>query len=163
MNLDDYQVKAMETAVYPNVGNNIFYPILGLIGEFGEVIEAKQTGASHEHLLSEFGDVLWYISRVCTELGIKLSDVSIARDIDDPIVVLCKLAEMTKKVMRDSNSEVTPLHIEKYKPLLSVIFMELQRQVATANSTIEQICVLNIEKLLDRKARNKLKGSGDTR
>lgn len=163
MKLDDYQIKAMETAVYPNVGNNIFYPILGLIGEFGEVLEAKLLGTSRDDLLSELGDVGWYISRVCTELGIKLSDVSTTQDVEDPTLVLCRLAEITKKVMRDNNSEVTSVHVEKYKPLLAIMFMELQRQVAAADSTIEEICELNIQKLFDRKERNKLQGSGDHR
>ncbi len=163
MNLDEYQIAAMETAVYPNVGNNIFYPILGLIGEFGEVLEAIQTGASREDILSELSDVTWYISRVCTELGIKLSEVSDCREIEDPTIVLCRLAEITKKVMRDSNSEVTDVHTQKYKPLLSKIFFELQRRIKEAESTIEEICELNIKKLADRKKRNKLKGSGDNR
>lgn len=163
MNLNEYQIKAMETAVYPNVGNNIFYPILGLIGEFGEVLEATQTGASKDDLLSELSDVAWYISRVCTELDIKLSEVANSREVEDPVLVLCRLAEMTKKVMRDNNSEVTDAHIQKYKPLLSKIFFELQRRITESGSTIEEICDLNIKKLAGRKKRNKLQGSGDNR
>ena len=38
MNFDEYQVRARQTAVYRNLGNNITYPTLGLCGEAGEVV-----------------------------------------------------------------------------------------------------------------------------
>lgn len=39
MDFSEYQLKAGETAVYPNIGNNLAYPTLGLCGEAGEVAE----------------------------------------------------------------------------------------------------------------------------
>ena len=36
---DLYQDKSEETAVYPNKGDNLYYPALGLAGEAGEVCE----------------------------------------------------------------------------------------------------------------------------
>ena len=35
--LDRYQEEAWETAIYPDKGNNLYYPALGLVGEAGEV------------------------------------------------------------------------------------------------------------------------------
>ena len=35
--LDYYQDMALGTAIYPNKGNNPFYPTLGLCGESGEL------------------------------------------------------------------------------------------------------------------------------
>ena len=39
MLLSDYQSRSRATAVYPQVGDNILYPTLGLCGEAGEVAE----------------------------------------------------------------------------------------------------------------------------
>ena len=39
MEFDLYQIKARETALYPNLGSNNIYPTLGLVGEAGEVAE----------------------------------------------------------------------------------------------------------------------------
>ena len=37
MNFNEYQEEAAKTAVYPDIGNNLWYPGLGLGGEAGEV------------------------------------------------------------------------------------------------------------------------------
>ena len=39
MRFSEYQKTARKTAIYPNRGNNIAYPTLGLAGESGEVAE----------------------------------------------------------------------------------------------------------------------------
>jgi hypothetical protein len=39
MDFNEYQKKAKETAVYPRIGSNYMYPLLGLVGEAGEVAE----------------------------------------------------------------------------------------------------------------------------
>ena len=35
----EYQKNARETAVYPDIGNNFVYPVLGISGEAGEIAE----------------------------------------------------------------------------------------------------------------------------
>lgn len=82
MNFDDYQKKSRETAIYPNLGNNFIYPVLGLVGEAGEVAEkvkkvlrdkgGKLDEETKEEIVKELGDVLWYISNLATELGLSL-------------------------------------------------------------------------------------------
>ena len=37
LSFSEYQEKAKETALYPNVGSNPYYPTLGLTGEAGEI------------------------------------------------------------------------------------------------------------------------------
>ncbi len=86
MDFKTYQKKARETAKYPNLGSNNIYPTLGLVGEAGEVAEKvkkvirdKKGVFDDESILGikkELGDVLWYISNLCTELNLDLEDVA---------------------------------------------------------------------------------------
>ena len=84
-NLDDYQQRVMQTAIYPQeVG--LVYTILGLASEAGEVagkykkIIRDKNGIideeAREMFISEVGDVLWYVAAVAKELGVNLSYVS---------------------------------------------------------------------------------------
>ena len=87
MDFDLYQIKARETALYPNLGSNNIYPTLGLVGEAGEVAEkvkkvlrdknGKFDIESKVAIKKELGDVLWYLSNLCTELNLSLNDVAI--------------------------------------------------------------------------------------
>ena len=85
MDFNEYQEKAWKTAIYPNKGNNLIYPVLGLGGETGEVLEKIKkimrdeknqiSEKKKEELKKELGDVLWYLSSICKELNITLNDV----------------------------------------------------------------------------------------
>ena len=86
MNFEAYQLKARETALYPNFGSNIIYPTLGLVGEAGEVAEKVKKvlrdkegifdESSKESIKKELGDVLWYISNLCSEFNFSLDDIA---------------------------------------------------------------------------------------
>lgn len=85
MEFNEYQNKAWETAIYPNKGNNLVYPMLGLGGESGEVLEKMKkiirdenqtiTDEKKEELKKELGDVFWYLAAICKELGVPLEEV----------------------------------------------------------------------------------------
>lgn len=87
MNLNDYQRLARETAVYPNVGSNLTYAVLGLVGEAGEIanklkkVQRDDGGSLTEdrrhQLADELGDVLWYVAAVAWELGLSLNTVAV--------------------------------------------------------------------------------------
>ncbi len=82
----EYQEKAKLTAKYPVIGHAVIYPTLGLTNEAGEVsgkikkIFRDKEGIISESdraaLLSELGDVLWYIAQVSTELGLSLDEIA---------------------------------------------------------------------------------------
>ena len=86
MNFDKYQEACRETAQYPNRGNNYVYPVLGICGESGEVAEKikkiirDKNGIINEQdrkeICKELGDVMWYISATCDEVGLKLDIVA---------------------------------------------------------------------------------------
>jgi len=85
MDFTEYQKKASSTAQYPDKGNNVYYPVLGLCGESGEVAEKiKKVMRDHGgefsdnkkmELGKELGDVLWYIAALATELGLDMGDI----------------------------------------------------------------------------------------
>ena len=87
MDFKTYQKNARETAQYPNLGSNIIYQTLGLVGEAGEVAEKLKKVIRDKNgifddkskigIKRELGDVLWYISNLCTELDFKLEDVAL--------------------------------------------------------------------------------------
>lgn len=87
MEFNEYQKKAKETAIYPKVGENYIYPVLGLCGEAGEVAEKiKKIFRDDKGVLTEerkgiikkeLGDVLWYLSQVAEELGLSLDEVAL--------------------------------------------------------------------------------------
>ena len=96
----EYHKLIDETAAYPDVGNNIVYPALGLAGEAGEVAnKVKKLWRDHEvtgqkqlftvhadpdrklmrlelrdKIMSEIGDCLWYLDALATELGTTLEE-----------------------------------------------------------------------------------------
>jgi len=92
MNFNDYQKKAFKTAQYPQKGDNLIYPTLGLVGEAGEFadkikkywrnsekLELKSEDLSAgqiEALCLELGDKLWYIAVLATELNVSLDDIA---------------------------------------------------------------------------------------
>ena len=87
MDFKTYQKKARETAQYPNLGENNIYPTLGLVGEAGEVAEKvkkvirDKNGIFDEEsknaIKKELGDVLWYLSNLCTEFKFNMDDVAL--------------------------------------------------------------------------------------
>lgn len=84
--LDDYQNKALETAIYPGKQSfaGLVYTVLKLNGEAGEVAEKVGKIIRDDKfivkepllLILELGDVLWYIAACANELGFTLSDVA---------------------------------------------------------------------------------------
>ena len=86
MLLSDYQARSRRTATYPDAGENIVYPTLGLAGEAGEVAEKVKKllrddgGVLSEErraaLAAELGDVLWYVAQVATEAGLDLEEIA---------------------------------------------------------------------------------------
>jgi len=122
--IDQYQTLATKSAIYPGRGTplGLAYVALKMNGEAGEFAEHvgkamrdDNYGQVFEHrgdelfgsqllperrelLIKEIGDVLWYLSAACNELGISLSDAAVTN--------LRKLADRTERdALRGSGDE----------------------------------------------------------
>ncbi len=86
LTFSEYQEKAKETALYPNVGKNPYYPSLGLAGEAGEIANKVKKimrdkndqidDETREDIKKELGDVLWYVSAVAGEFGLDMGEIA---------------------------------------------------------------------------------------
>ena len=83
LNLYEYQLKAVKTAVYPKK-YNISYPALGLAEEAGEVAgkiakmmrDDIQLADQKQKIEAEMGDVLWMLAALAYDCGISLQNVA---------------------------------------------------------------------------------------
>lgn len=83
--LNEYQQRALETAVYPQ-DKKIIYPTLGLVGEAGEVAEKvkkvlrdNNQDFDDEHrkaIALELSDVMWYCATLANDLGYTLQEIA---------------------------------------------------------------------------------------
>lgn len=81
-----YHHEAWATAMYPNKGTDLSYPVLGLNGEAGEVAEKVKKvmrdkngvvdDETRDAIVIELGDVIWYVNAICHTLGVHLGDVA---------------------------------------------------------------------------------------
>ena len=81
-----YQRESRKTWSAIRTDHNIVYPPRGLTNEAGEVAgKVKKifrdrggqiSDADREALKGELGDVLWYLTQICTELDLTLAEVA---------------------------------------------------------------------------------------
>ena len=89
MDIIDFQIYQRESRKTWNLietNHPIVYPTLGLANEAGEVAgKVKKifrdkggfiSDADRQALKQELGDVLWYLTQICTELGLTLEEVA---------------------------------------------------------------------------------------
>ncbi len=82
---NDYQTGALRTAIYPNMGSNFVYPVLGLVGEAGEVADKLKkvirdndgvlTDPVRDAVAKELSDVAWYLAVLAYELDYNLDEI----------------------------------------------------------------------------------------
>lgn len=82
MNIDNYQKLAARTRVIRGYTEDLTHSSMGVVGEFGELINKIKKLVYHKHenivpeIIEELGDCLWYIADIATTLGVDLSFVT---------------------------------------------------------------------------------------
>jgi len=90
MTFEEYQTESKKTAIYPKQDGSLnyplTYPIMGMLSEAGEVAgkvkkAIRDNGGvideeRKQDLAAEVGDVLWYMTQICTELGLSLDEIA---------------------------------------------------------------------------------------
>lgn len=82
----DYQAQSRKTWNVIPMNHPIVYPTMGLVNEAGELagkikkIFRDKQGIigedDREALKGELGDILWYLTQICSELDLSLSEVA---------------------------------------------------------------------------------------
>lgn len=191
MLLIDYIQKSGETAIYPDIGNNIQYPALGLCGEATELLEKtvehgwSKCADKMQDIIAECGDVMWYHAALIREMGFdndesieRLGEVSFAPSLAHRptyifphtegttsaavaiTIYAGKVAEAAKKIQRDGMSQ--KLRGKMLYALKGVLWY-LSCFLSPLGVPMVKVAEMNIEKLMSRKERNVLQGSGDNR
>ena len=162
--LDNYQNQAMTLAVYRG-DVRIAYPTLGLIEEVGELLECATDNS--ELLVKEMGDVMWYASAVCSDLGIKLSEawkepkVQLIPDVEALYKNAFRCAGRVKKILRGDDGREDK--VKEVRGLVGDIVRRIEVLAGQYGSSLQEVCETNLDKLFDRKDRGVLRGDGDNR
>lgn len=190
MNLYEYQEKARSTAMYlDRQSTAMIYPALGIIGECGEVAEKikkmirddnwEMTKERKNDIKKELGDCCWYLANICCDTNHDLSMMydmrghSILQKVRSLIIQrivlhMSRHAIGLATALEDwcYSKDCRPSERDRYTEIphhLSHIITCIEEIGRRCDFTLEDICVSNIEKLLSRKSRGTLKGSGDNR
>ncbi len=83
---ETYQTESRKTWGVIPMNHPIVYPTMGLVNEAGEVAgkikkifrdkEGQISEEDRQALKKELGDVLWYLTQICTELDLTLEEVA---------------------------------------------------------------------------------------
>ena len=177
MNFKEYQTESRKTALYPNLNLSIEYPLMGLMGEFGELSEKfKKVLRDNKGVMSpdridgiinEASDILWYLFQIYSESGIDFE-----KEYTEKQLSMEQKSSLLNLLvaMHCSISDIAIFCVSKNKVLLSCITDPANSLVACVkcvclmcNTTIENVMDYNIKKLKDRLDRNVIRGDGDKR
>jgi len=186
MNFSFYQQEAMKTALYPNIGNNILYPMLGLMGEAGEVSgkiskiirddNGILTPDRRSTIRDELGDILWFIATVCQEANLDMGALYLLAQSSDTNLKSDTLFKLNFTLFQQVSHMSILIEQSLYMPLKEnvdpldplgadmVSLLTIMIGICMACSLdIEQVAQKNLEKLASRQARGVICGDGDER
>lgn len=163
--LSEYKKDALSTAFYPNIGENILYPIIAVFEESGELIEKLEESAPPKDIAKELGDILWYCAMIFHELDedfvFKIEKGYLTTD--KLMTHNCRIAGIIKKSQRDENGVLVDNKRAELKGHLNFVLTFVCNVANQIGFSLEEICDMNIRKIEDRVKRGTLSGSGDNR
>lgn len=134
-----------ETAIYPEAGTGsgmaLSYVYMGYVSEVGEVYgvlkkEVRDNAPNAAGLKSELSDLMWYVARIIRESQSPTFDLEAWSELDFASLL--------------HENDITLLH-------------QFTQIMCMHGWTLEEILELNKNKLLGRKARGTIGGSGEDR
>lgn len=188
MDLHEYQDIARSLDVYPKDYSMIGHA-LGIIGECGEVTEKikkllrdanwSMDQERKDSIAKELGDCCWYLANICCDTNF---DLSMAYEMQYASITQYIRGLMLPRLVfhmdRKANSIAQSLEIWYYKYDSRIaerdrfteiiqdsthIILCIEEIARRCDFSLKDIYADNIEKLLDRKKRGVLRGSGDDR
>ncbi len=135
----------------------VAYVALGLNGEVGELVEKliAPGPSGYDAIIGEIGDIAWYVVRCAAEAGVILDLGRVGAETMGISHWADKHAELCKKFVRDG-SLVHGMFLEEIWFLLSSLAW-------TFSASMNDVLDANLAKLVSRRDRGKLGGSGDER
>ena len=167
MNLSEYRESMWKFAVYPNSGSNPLYAELGLLSEIGELAgEAKRvirddegeiTSERRDKMISELGDIMWYLSAISHERGSEYFLLSLDKIENNSLETFPSVSDFLTCI----NNLPTIYYSDKDE--IEEFHAKLKSLINYLETSLEEILKNNIDKLQSRMDRNKIKGSGGDR
>lgn len=155
MNASEYQQCAERTMIDPNSKHRMVNAALGLCGEAAEIDQTIDWGG--DDLLTESGDLLWYVAQMCRALDVSIADIPPERKdfaawtVQQSISVLYRntgaLADMVKKRVFHRNTLPTK---PKMIGCLQAVVGAVDHILSRHGFTIEEAFDANNQKLLKR-------------
>jgi len=188
MNSKQFQTTARKTAIYltqPSCA--MIYPLLGLVGECGEVSDKVKkmfrddnglmTEERSSSILNELGDCCWYVASVCSDAGIDLQlmydmrgtfkhtakSMNIVQLTLHMNILASKIAEVLSEKYYGNGGDNKYNNLHNIYDNISNILVCIEELSIKLSSKLEDVYDLNIRKLLSRKNRGTINGDGDDR
>ena len=175
MLIKEYQSEAYTYAVYPREFK-ILYPMIGLAGELGELLNVYARNGNvidplkyREMYPDEIGDVVWYVAALATDMDMSFegsfdsyvpisAGLTLERSLIDLTVTIGLLANSVKKIYRDEE-----FNRARIKAQIIITIESLSFFANALGLSLDNVAAENLRKLRDRRARGVLHGSGDKR
>ncbi len=136
---EQYHEDVGSLASYPCVGNNMPYPALGLAGESGELLEKAVALLDHASRIQGFvGRAVEKVKKLWRNCGL-MGVQNVKLD--------TKAADLRTGLIKEAGD----------------VLWYLDAIATEAGTTLEEVALLNAEKLNDRAARGVIKAEGDNR
>lgn len=163
LSVTEYQQRAATTAAYPSQAKTL-YPLLGLAGEVGELVEKVQQNLFPEGAPQGWDDATCFVRSIFNRLG--------------DVVAAGKQCEQLKKVIRDQTDSLPEGVLDEVSRRVNSIGAEKRPEIIKEQGDcswyhfqfatdflvdMDDVLHANLDKLASRMARGVIKGSGDDR
>lgn len=155
MNLREYQEQASRTARKDEQSAMLKNGALGLVGEVGELADPVKKARYHGHdmdrdkMVRELGDVLWYVSYMCSALSVPLQSLH-------PVSIRAVQTSLDAEVLRLACVVGRVVDcIDRPRSLTMMIYLKdlmfgLFRVAEALGVTMSDVAEVNIKKLQAR-------------